>query len=41
MALMGIGHGRDELDEDDAKELAQRIKEAVAQLAAAQPASHL
>lgn len=39
MALMGIGHGRDELDEDEAKELVQRIKAAVAELAA--PAAHL
>lgn len=31
MALMAIGHGRDELDEEEGQELAQRIRDAVEQ----------
>ncbi|EST08466.2 Histidine triad (HIT) protein [Kalmanozyma brasiliensis GHG001] len=32
LAMMGLGHGREELDDEEAEELAKKIREAAAQL---------
>lgn len=32
LAMMGLGHGREELDDEEAEELAKKIRQAAAQL---------
>lgn len=32
MALMGLGHGREELDEEEAEELCKKVRQAAAEL---------